>query len=257
MLFGSPEVVLLGEIVQPRSTLALFSAAFAGFGLLLGGAGALLANLGAVAPLRGFTLCFGGIALGGLLALLTGLIGLYTTRASAGASGRGLALAGLGLGVAMLATVVIAGRPGAGLPRINDITTDVADPPQFQAAQDDPANQGVDFDYPAGFGEQVRAAYPDLAPVNLGVPPDEAIRLAKSAAEQLGWEIVEVDEMGGRLEAREASGLFQFVDDVVIRARPRGTSGSSVDMRSRSRDGQGDLGVNAARIRKFFGELSG
>ena len=41
--------------------------------------------------------------------------------------------------------------------------------------------------------------------------------------------------------------LFRFVDDVVIRVRPRG-AGSVVDLRSNSRVGGGDLGANAERI---------
>jgi len=37
-----------------------------------------------------------------------------------------------------------------------------------------------------------------------------------------------------------------------VRVRVRGDgSGSHVDLRSRSRDGRGDLGANAARIRSF------
>ncbi|MDJ0789908.1 MAG: DUF1499 domain-containing protein [Myxococcota bacterium] len=242
--------------MQQRSTLALFSTAVALFGLLMGATGALLANLGAVAPQRGFVICFGGIALGGLIALVSGLIGFYTTRAAAQTGGRGLAFAGAGLGLAMLATVVINAQPGAGLPRINDITTDLENPPEFVAAPREPVNADEDFSYPEAFVPQVQAAYADLAPVNLGVPPDEAIRKARATAEALGWQIIEVDEVGGRLEARESSGLFRFVDDVVIRAQPRGTSGSVLDVRSRSRDGQGDLGVNARRIRAFVAALN-
>ena len=41
-----------------------------------------------------------------------------------------------------------------------------------------------------------------------------------------------------------------FVDDVVVRIRPDG-DGSRIDVRSKSRDGQGDLGANANRIRAF------
>jgi uncharacterized protein (DUF1499 family) len=48
--------------------------------------------------------------------------------------------------------------------------------------------------------------------------------------------------------------VFNFRDDFVIRIRPQ-RSGTRVDMRSRSREGKTDLGVNAARIRAFLGEL--
>ena len=43
---------------------------------------------------------------------------------------------------------------------------------------------------------------------------------------------------------------------VSIRVRPA-DGGSVIDLRSKSRDGQGDMGVNAARIRAFATELGG
>ena len=49
--------------------------------------------------------------------------------------------------------------------------------------------------------------------------------------------------------------LFGFHDDIAIRIRPDGAQGSRVDVRSKSRDGKGDIGANAARIRAFVGEL--
>ena len=44
-----------------------------------------------------------------------------------------------------------------------------------------------------------------------------------------------------------------FRDDIVIRIRPDG-SGSKVDIRSKSRVGRSDLGVNARRIRELIDE---
>jgi uncharacterized protein (DUF1499 family) len=60
--------------------------------------------------------------------------------------------------------------------------------------------------------------------------------------------------MAGRIEATQASFWFGFVDDIVIRVEPVG-SRSRVDMRSHARQGRGDLGVNAARIRRYMAEL--
>ena len=45
--------------------------------------------------------------------------------------------------------------------------------------------------------------------------------------------------------------LFKFVDDIVIRVVADG-SGAILDLRSKSRDGKGDLGVNAGRIVAFL-----
>ena len=45
------------------------------------------------------------------------------------------------------------------------------------------------------------------------------------------------------------------IDDVVVRVRPGAQGGSIVDVRSRSRVGQSDLGANAARIRRLSAAL--
>lgn len=57
------------------------------------------------------------------------------------------------------------------------------------------------------------------------------------------------------LEAIAPTPVFGFLDDVVLRFRlsPEGTT--QVDMRSASRAGEHDLGQNARRIRRFFGDL--
>ena len=65
-----------------------------------------------------------------------------------------------------------------------------------------------------------------------------------------GWEVVGLDESNGTIEAVATSTVFGFQDDVAIRVRPDGAS-SVVDVRSKSRDGKGDLGANAERIRQY------
>ncbi len=52
------------------------------------------------------------------------------------------------------------------------------------------------------------------------------------------------------LEATQTSRIFRFVDDICVRLRPDGTA-TLIDVRSKSRVGQGDLGANAKRIRAF------
>jgi uncharacterized protein (DUF1499 family) len=69
------------------------------------------------------------------------------------------------------------------------------------------------------------------------------------------WVITAEDPAGGTIEAVVTSRLFGFQDDVVIRVRPDGTGASRVDMRSKSRDGKGDLGANASRIRAYVSAL--
>ena len=200
-----------------------------------------LANQLGLSPVMGG---FGAFALGlllGLVALVLGLVGLFLGRA-----GRPAALTGALLGLVIVAAGAVASAPGRGLPRINDITTDPADPPAFA----DPK-----LAYPgAAFASQQRAAYPDLAPLALAQPADAAYRAALAAARGLGWQIVREDPAAGVFEATDTSAVFHFVDDVVVRVRPE-SGGARIDVRSKSRVGQGDLGANAARIRAFAAAL--
>jgi uncharacterized protein (DUF1499 family) len=101
----------------------------------------------------------------------------------------------------------------------------------------------------------VKRGYPDLAPIRVSSDPARALSLAEEAARKLGWEVVTVDAAAGTLLARDTSKIFRFVDDVVVRVRPGEGGGAVVDVRSKSRVGQGDIGANAARIRRFAGEL--
>jgi len=150
--------------------------------------------------------------------------------------------------VGLLAALVLQAR---GAPPIHDITTDFEEPPQFRAATRAAENQGRDLTYPNGAAttaEQQRAAYPDLDSIAVDVPPAAAFASVLRVAEQLGWTVVQQDAAAGLLEATDETGVFGFVDDIVVRVRPAG-AGSIIDARSLSRLGVSDLGANAARIR--------
>jgi len=66
--------------------------------------------------------------------------------------------------------------------------------------------------------------------------------------------VIAHDSTTGMIEAVVTTTVFGFQDDVAIRVRPA-DGGSVVDVRSKSRDGKGDLGVNANRIRDFVARL--
>ncbi|TFG98065.1 MAG: DUF1499 domain-containing protein [Myxococcales bacterium] len=219
-------------------------AGLAGIGLFALGPFAI--QLGLASPFVGFRI-FGLGLLAGLAALVLGLIGIATTRAASARAGRAHALTGLLLGIVVVACVAFAARPGIGVPAINDITTDPSDPPAFS----DPGKS-----YPgAEFAEAQRAAYADLAPIPFEGPPDAAFAASLAAAQELGWEIASQDAEDGTFEATDTTVIFRFVDDVSVRVRPD-AGASKVDLRSKSRDGKGDLGANAARIRAFRDALA-
>jgi uncharacterized protein (DUF1499 family) len=208
--------------------------------------GPVLAHVRLVPAMVGFLVFdLGGLL--GLIALVVGIIGAFR----GGGASLGLAL-GLVVTVAFFA---IASRGGK-FPRINDITTDTTNPPQFVAASSIDANRGRDMKYPgATFAEQQRAGYPDLAPLQLPGPPDEVFKRVEAAARQMPtWQITRSDPAAHALEGVDTTRLFQFQDDFVIEVRPQ-DSGSVVQMRSKSRDGKGDIGANAARIKAFFAKL--
>jgi uncharacterized protein (DUF1499 family) len=138
---------------------------------------------------------------------------------------------------------------------INDISSDISDPPAMVAllalrrgAPNPPAYPG------AAVAVQQRAAYPDIAPIVLPVPPAEAFKRVDRVAMAMGWDVVARTPPEGRLEAVDTSEWFGFRDDIVVRIRPDG-AGSRVDIRSKSRAGESDLGVNARRIRNFIARL--
>lgn len=141
------------------------------------------------------------------------------------------------------------------LPPIHDITTDLADPPAFvhvatlRKGDDHP----VAYDGP-DVADQQRGAYPDLAPLVLSAPHDEVFAAAQAALASMGLELVAADAGQGRIEATATSLLFGFKDDVVVRI-VAGRGVTKVDVRSKSRVGRSDLGMNAKRIRAFQSKL--
>jgi uncharacterized protein (DUF1499 family) len=143
------------------------------------------------------------------------------------------------------------------LPAIHDITTDTDNPPKFSAVLPARASEhasSVDDRRPQ-LAQLQKAAYPDVLPVLTAAGTQrafqEALRVAKAMP---GWTIVAVDAAAGRIEASEQSRWFRFTDDVVIRVAADEV-GSRIDMRSTSRQGTSDYGVNGARIRTYMQAL--
>lgn len=227
---------------------ARLSVTLATIGLLAAGAGPIAVHAGIALPIQGFAIFGVGLLLG-LVGFLFGAIALVRTRGSKGVQ-RSRAWMGSGLGLLLVLVLLVAASPGRGLPRINDITTDPDDPPLFAAAAREPANQDRDLSYKASFAAEQRRGYPDIKPILIPQPPAEAFVRAQRAAGQLGWKTTYSDPAAGVFEAQEVSPTFLFVDDIVVRVRPD-PAGSRIDVRSKSRDGKGDLGMNAKRIRGF------
>lgn len=141
------------------------------------------------------------------------------------------------------------------MPRIHDITTDTDNPPQFVAlfAARQKAPNGAAY-AGAKVAQAQKAAYPDIKPTLLNVPPAQAFERALAVARNMAWDIVAAEQAQGRIEAIATTFWFRFKDDVVIRIVADG-NGSRLDIRSMSRVGHSDLGANAKRIRAFLKQL--
>ncbi|WP_367105044.1 DUF1499 domain-containing protein [uncultured Psychrobacter sp.] len=143
------------------------------------------------------------------------------------------------------------------VPPIHDISTDLDNPPEFVAIAPLRADAANPVAYAgAETAEQQRQAFPELQTLNYPQSQSELIAAAEQAANNLSWDIVNVDGNAGIIEATDTTMWFGFKDDVVIRVTDDGSE-RLLDIRSKSRVGKSDLGKNADRIRSFIEELDG
>jgi uncharacterized protein (DUF1499 family) len=198
-------------------------------------------------------------------AVYCGLAAIVVAVAALALEARGRSSRRIAIGVlALIIGAVIAYVPWhynemrGTVPSIHDITTDWDNPPQFQAIL--PLREAEQANPVAYEGAKVsdlqRKAYPDIGPLTVALAPADAFPRALDTARQMGWTIVAADLAAGRIEASQRSRWFGFTDDVVIRVTADGSS-SRVDVRSVSRVGRGDFGVNAARVRGYLAALRG
>ncbi len=194
-----------------------------------------------------------------LAGALLGLFARFRRR-----DGQMIAVLAILLGLGFAAYLGSFYRVARSVPAIHDVTTNVDDPPQFATLplRADNLEKVPDLGRP-GFAQLPPAerwkavhqdAYGDLRPVRLPLTPADAIRRAEEVARARGWDIAASNPAEGRLEATDTTRFFRFKDDVVVRARAA-PGGSIVDVRSVSRVGVSDLGVNARRVRSFVSAL--
>ena len=191
------------------------------------------------------------------LAFLFGLFGLVLWLRGGRPADRVHVLVGSALSLAVLLQMGGQFALAQSVPAIHDISTDVANPPEFEAIAplraDAPNSMAYDAETLAPLMAQ---HYPDVTPLILQADPAAVFARAEALVAELGWTLVASDPATGRIEAYDTTALYGFIDDVVIRIGPEGPRGARVDVRSLSRVGQSDLGANAARIRAFLSALA-
>ncbi|MGO9057016.1 MAG: DUF1499 domain-containing protein [Candidatus Binataceae bacterium] len=193
----------------------------------------------------------------GVLALITGLVGLFRSRRPQWRSAHGRAVVASYIGAILTALLVYLALGAKGYPAINDITTDVDNPPEFVKASSLSGNRGRNLTYDkAKYAQPQLRGYGVVEPLRLPEDPDLAFKEVSTRAAQMpGWTITYIDPKTHTVEGIAETSLFHFRDDFVIQVRSA-PSGSLVEMRSKSRDGVGDVGANYKRIQAFFGSLS-
>ena len=185
---------------------------------------------------------------GALTAFALSVAGLFMTRPSGRRRGFVLGLIGAPLVLPIIVIAVQWEYAAQSLPRVNDVTTDPADPPDFWNVPNPDAYAGLDL------AAQTRSVYSDLKPLEFPMTPEDAFEQALSVAKNIGWEIIAVEAEDGRIEATDSTFLYGFKDDVVVRVISS-NGGTRVDVRSHSRIGRIDRGANAQRIRGFLDAL--
>lgn len=250
--------------------------------------GPLLAYVDVASPLAGFQIFLLGI-LAGLMALVLGGIGIQ--RAQRRSAGKLEAHAGVVAGVlavVLLITVFVT----RGFQRahynlnvaelayraayhpvqfsleqlrfyspINDVATNPKKPLAFVAARAEQNGSEADWSYSADDAALQERVYPGVRNLYVILGADEAYQKGLEIARELGWEVHTERPEVHEFEAYAPSPIFHFVDDVVVRfhegpycvfsAHARCWS-TAVDLRSRSRVGESDLGANADRICSFL-----
>jgi uncharacterized protein (DUF1499 family) len=241
---------------EPMSKVAVWSARLALFALAVAALSIIIVRSGLLELVPALATFAAALVFAGLAILFA--FAAFVVIWRQGLPGLGRALLGLFLGLALLAYPAYLGLRATKLPEISDITTDPANPPRFDVLTR-LRPRGTN-DYP---GAQVaalqRAAYPDIVPLELDVPPRIAYDAALAIVTKRKWYIGDsraptLSRREGVIEAVARTPIMGFRDDVVIRVTPIG-QGARIDVRSASRFGLHDFGANASRVRRLLEDI--
>lgn len=243
------------NIEEPVSRLAAWSNRLALF--------ALVATLLSVIVLRGDLLeivpamaTFAAALVLAALAILCAM-GAAVVIWRQGLSGIGRAVFGFFLSCVILAYPGYLAVRAYSLPAIRDVSTDTSRPPRFDVISR-LRPRGTN-NYESSNAAKQRAAYPDIAPLQVLTTPAAAYEAALAVVRKHKWTVVDArapaqGRREGSIEAVARTLIMGIREDVSIRVAPLG-AGAQVDVRSASRYGSHDFGGNAARIRTLLEEI--
>ena len=244
---------------EPFSAAAIWGRALAAFALALAAIAILLARSGAVEATGALSVLGAAIICACLALLLAGAGAIVVWQS--GRRGLGAIVAGVFAATLVLVYPAWLAAQALRLPLLNDVSTDLNDPPDFSRAGKAAAARGG-VDHPSISPEVrdlQRRAYKDVQPILLDLDIDEAWPLVQKAVAARKWRVVDEVRPGGRvgvghLDAIDKTPLMGFPEDVTVRVRPLAGQ-TRIDVRSASRFGRHDFGSNAARIARFSTEL--
>jgi hypothetical protein len=256
---------LMISLAQPiPEPLAVWSRRLSLFALAIIGVVLILHRFGQIATPVALNVVAAGFAIT-ILAVVIGVVASISIWVR-GRSGAGAAAAGIVLGGALWIWPLAYVSPYLNLPRINDISTDLASVPRFgmlARVRGPGANSAT---YPGErYAREQQVAYPDLRAMVVDRPVDEVFDLVDKVVRGrrgLGWKVLTEEQpsirppKAGIIEATERTLILGFIDDIVIRVTGTETE-SRIDIRSASRFGRHDFGANASRIRRFMREMQG
>ncbi len=195
------------------------------------------------------------------LAVLTGLVALLQIWRR-GYAGAGKAAFGVVLPLLMLAWPLTFVPAFMNLPRINDVTTDVAAPPRFIALAKLRTAEANPVAYPGErFAEQQQKAYPDLRTFVLDRGVEEAYELVEEIVRKLKWKVAASDPPTVQAaQGRPAGGNGPDAGDRLSRRRRSCASRAAPPVRASTcapprATAMLDIGQNATRVRRFLAEL--
>ena len=189
------------------------------------------------------------------IGLLVAIVSIFVSKKRGFQGDMPLLFTSIALCAVIIVVMGMQFQKGTSVPPIHNISTDLSDPPQFNAIVALRGEGSNPLAYDAEkIGPQQQAAYPEVKSLAVAGSTSETVTAVMTALEDMGLEIVSVDREAGLVEATATTFWFGFKDDVVVRVRER-DGGSLVDVRSVSRVGLSDLGANAARISELLNRL--
>jgi len=243
---------------EPISRLAIWARRLALFALAVAFLAIIVVRLDFIEIVPGLATFAGaiGISVIGMLFAVAAFVVIWRE----GLKGLGHALLAFVIGIALISYPAYLGTKAYRLPPLNDVTTDLADPPRFEAIARIRPREANSIAYPGQAAAEVqRTVYPSIAPVQTSSSPAELYEAARAVVAKRKWAIIDdrapqTGRREGRIEAVARTALMGFRDDMVIRIRPI-AGGARLDIRSASRYGKHDFGANAQRVTSLIEDI--